>query len=752
DTAHIAGYRYAAKIASAGFFDEILLFMDCCQDVLKSSQVLEPTWSPPDRNRSHKVKLLQAIGAPRGRKAFERDLDDNGIQRGLFTVVLLEALRTAIPDAKGWVNGYDLKKQFAQIWGKRFREETRYDPPVRIPDGEDIRILRRRRPPSRGGAMKPSGPDRTMIRIDSSKIGRLSLPRPRLHRQGKVFDYIKNFKIDSKVRNLPDLPAGVFTIETEGNHNDLAFEVLPSEGTQQVGRIEFHELPARSAAAREDRRFKVTVSGADAAMQLRVLDSDYNTLATGDGSAVVELAPGVYKAELTAGGATSQKIFRVVDSPVTVTPAVPRFPAAAPVPGTSNSDEYQAQAAHALATDAPLRSFSGADSELVIFIRASEPVRGSEIARPYPWEDLFLRNFAPGDQAWRITLDAVDDSRFFGGTKLAVPAGTYALCSATGSESDDEEFGFALRTVPGWRTEVYLDSILEPPDDAHPNGARARANFAQATVHLVTIGEASLVFDELGTHTELARIRLAAGRRSILPSDEHVARSPMLGLYCAYSVFQRDPNDRHKIERCLRALPAEVRTLTDARLLDAWLNLEAEAYQLQPLDIPLLTLAWDLSRRLPADRQLAPDLRGLVGLWRTGGSLWTSWRRPVAAYRDAADAVDPPAAAVVTYDSALAVSQRLADVSRQPDSLDPPWDMAYWRDLQPHLRTPLPGSSPFKQALRRRLLDAIAMEEDIVESEIFELGVQHDLDRSWTALEYREFHALHAPKTIAAGA
>lgn len=46
DTAHIAGYRYAAKIANAGFFDEIMLFMDCCQDTLKSSQVLEPTWSP----------------------------------------------------------------------------------------------------------------------------------------------------------------------------------------------------------------------------------------------------------------------------------------------------------------------------------------------------------------------------------------------------------------------------------------------------------------------------------------------------------------------------------------------------------------------------------------------------------------------------------------------------------------------------------------------------------------------------------
>ncbi|MCK7495133.1 MAG: hypothetical protein MZW92_31595 [Comamonadaceae bacterium] len=37
DRTHIAAYRYAAKIANAGFFDEIVLVMDCCQDVLKAA-------------------------------------------------------------------------------------------------------------------------------------------------------------------------------------------------------------------------------------------------------------------------------------------------------------------------------------------------------------------------------------------------------------------------------------------------------------------------------------------------------------------------------------------------------------------------------------------------------------------------------------------------------------------------------------------------------------------------------------------
>ena len=99
DPAHIAGYRYAAKIANAGFFDEILLVMDCCQDVLKASLVLEPTWSPPDRNQSSNVKLMQAYGAPRGRKAYERSLAPGQAPHGLFSSVGIEALRCALPDA-----------------------------------------------------------------------------------------------------------------------------------------------------------------------------------------------------------------------------------------------------------------------------------------------------------------------------------------------------------------------------------------------------------------------------------------------------------------------------------------------------------------------------------------------------------------------------------------------------------------------------------------------------------------------------
>lgn len=142
DTAHIAGYRYASKIVNAGFFDEVVLIMDCCQDVLKASQVLEPTWTPPDRNRAAVVKLFQAYGAPRGQSAYEEEVTP-GVKRGFFSQILMKALATARPDSQGFVSGLTLKNQFLQLWGDSYKAQTGYDPPIRLPDGEDIRFCPR---------------------------------------------------------------------------------------------------------------------------------------------------------------------------------------------------------------------------------------------------------------------------------------------------------------------------------------------------------------------------------------------------------------------------------------------------------------------------------------------------------------------------------------------------------------------------------------------------------------------------------
>lgn len=573
------------------------------------------------------------------------------------------------------------------------------------------------------------------ISVDVANLAPVNRSLVRIRREGGFYRPTWDLRVTPGAAKPPSrLPTGMFTIETEGAANDLAFEVLPSEGTFQVGRIDFHEIPAQPITVDLDQSYAVNAIAPDSVMQVKIFDADYNALASGCGSLQVQLHPGLYKAEVEAGGARSQEIFRVSDGPVTLNLAAPLFPSAVPVLGSSTSHEYHSWPAHDLALRSPLQMLPGADSELMVFVRVSGPDRGTPLDLPHPWQNLLIRDFPVTGDPWFMPVDLVDTTGLLGATKLALPAGTYALTSEENAATAGETFGLALQTVPGWRTELYLDCIVETREEFGLEKKIARPNFAEAALHLVALGEPPLVHDALGTRTELARIRLANGRRSVIPAAADVARSPMLGVYAAYAAYQRDSQDKDTIRQCLQALPDAVQAMTDVQLLLTWIEPDRDAPSPQPLDIPMLDIAWYLSRQLPLQFQLAPALRGLIGQWRIGGSLWTNWRRPLAVSPDGS-------AAGGSQDcyTTLATADRELVSDSISLALDPPWRMAFWSSQLESIRIPNPESSPFQQALRRRLLDAIELEEEFADEEVFQLGEQYDLNRAWSAREYTAF-------------
>ncbi len=743
ESAHIPAYRYADRIASAGFFEEIIVFMDCCQDVLKSSDVLGPTWSPPDRNRSPYVKLLRAIGAPRGKKAFERDLDGDGEVRGLFTVVLLEALRTATPDAEGWVTGYLFKQQFEQIWSRRFHEETGYNPPIRIPDAGDIRIYRRDIPPPEPPT-SPVPPDPAAITIDVSGLSLGTRQGLQVRRESPSHPYIRNMTNIVEAGPRVTLPTGVFTIETEGDADDVAFEVLPSEGSRQVGRIEFHDVQPLPKVTVPESDYQVTITCQDdLPVTATILDCDFQPLHAGPCPLSAEIPPGVYKAQLTRGGASTQRIFRVVDKPVTVDLSPPVIQAAVPAEYSSTHHEYHFYPAAQLATSDPHRVIAGgdADAHLLVFVRASQPrhYESELIARPFPWEDLYVSGFNSAAEDWRQPLDDIEEQSYYGGTKVALPAGMYWLRSQAAGSPKPFELGLPLATVPGWRTEIYVDSLMKPAEDAGTAYPLAQADFSRASVYLVRLSEPSLIADRLGALTELARISLFTNTAPVLPAVADIQRSPMLGIYTAYALYQQSPEQKADISYCLQALPEEVRALTDVKLLQSWLDPQAAGEAFTPLDIPMLNAGWYLSRKLPEVCQLTPILRGAIGQWRVAGSQWTSWLRPEeltnAEYELASGQPDP----ALRYDQLL--SDALADPTRYSAGAGagPCEEVANWADYRDRLDTPAAGLSAFQQSLRRLLLDSIALDEPVTLQQVLQLGAQLDLDPHWIELEYRQF-------------
>ncbi len=99
---HIAATRYAEWLQAGALYEEIVLIMDCCRDMSLISPILSLALAPVQNPaRSALVRQLGWYAVPAGMKAREREIEPDGPVRGVFTYLLLEALREAPADANG---------------------------------------------------------------------------------------------------------------------------------------------------------------------------------------------------------------------------------------------------------------------------------------------------------------------------------------------------------------------------------------------------------------------------------------------------------------------------------------------------------------------------------------------------------------------------------------------------------------------------------------------------------------------------
>jgi hypothetical protein len=88
---HWLGEYTANWFCRAGYFDEIILFMDCCRDNYQVPQINKPWLSVTASDFSERVKRFYAFATRWGLKS--RELEFNGVTHGIFTYELLEGLR-----------------------------------------------------------------------------------------------------------------------------------------------------------------------------------------------------------------------------------------------------------------------------------------------------------------------------------------------------------------------------------------------------------------------------------------------------------------------------------------------------------------------------------------------------------------------------------------------------------------------------------------------------------------------------------
>jgi hypothetical protein len=103
---NISGRPYADYFRTAAFFKEVVLFMDCCRE----NYFAKPTEPPYEKIVGDKAGLrYYGFATQWSRSTREGPWGPKGEKRGIFTLTLLDALRTKVPrDAKGQVSGAEL--------------------------------------------------------------------------------------------------------------------------------------------------------------------------------------------------------------------------------------------------------------------------------------------------------------------------------------------------------------------------------------------------------------------------------------------------------------------------------------------------------------------------------------------------------------------------------------------------------------------------------------------------------------------
>jgi hypothetical protein len=103
---HIPGRAYANWFRIAAFFDEVVLFMDCCRE----SYPRAPSHPPPcDPTRGRNPARHYFGFATSWSRAAREGPDPNGKKRGLFTLALLAGLRGGACDPSGQITSASLE-------------------------------------------------------------------------------------------------------------------------------------------------------------------------------------------------------------------------------------------------------------------------------------------------------------------------------------------------------------------------------------------------------------------------------------------------------------------------------------------------------------------------------------------------------------------------------------------------------------------------------------------------------------------
>lgn len=385
-----------------------------------------------------------------------------------------------------------------------------------------------------------------------------------------------------------------------------------------------------------DFKASVNIEVVDRAATLEILDGGFQVVAQGFGSLEAELAPGLYKARASVGGAVQEQLFAVEEgvspAPVRLDPV--RFASPVPLNDTTTSHEYhQAAVAEAL-YEPPLMLGMGAGLLLSLRDPSEAPFTRTPLTRPayersfdgFRLLDAFGHLLIDYDQAARRNPDygyAVRNAELD-------PRGYILQYARNGQQS----VARPLLLVPGWSTQVFI--LVEAQGETD---LPMRPNLADCAVQMTPLGYSGYPREAYFRMTEIARQSLLQGRnivaREVMNTLLHDKfGNPVLGLLAAHLLLlDAEPrmNLLHIVLGNLGAmLGPDFPDLIALRLrLHQIEHPEQPSLDQQAPFPPLLKASWDILARqaaqddafFPADslcRQMADRV--------VDNGVWLAWR------------------------------------------------------------------------------------------------------------------------------
>ncbi len=475
DPLHCYASAWLKWFQDAAYFEEYVLWMDCCMDRI-FTYVPEPIF-PPRGGSNATGRAFVGLAAQRSLKTVERPIaEDSGKVHGIFTWTLLQGLKGEAADpVTGQITGRSLGDYLINTMKVHLTTADLANPQI---------------------AKEPEVPftDPKMIFAQNVVVKKCQvtftfdplLAAKKFQVWGGFPPSPQKLTTDAEGRAQVCLQLGLFVVEMASAGLRQSFEILSKDDLE----INVHEKgPVVAVPAAVDAEFSLAVRPDNEAAKIFVIDHmlrlDKDKEVTGQ--LHLNLSWGLYKVKLRIGSDTREHIF-LLDRHVNITaPMVdgghapqsnlehgqlsmerPRLVSAAPMWGNAFTHEYHIMAAMnlgGLGATRPLALFGTAQRPATAEIRLLARVwsshdRGGSIAQT-PWAGVELRR-EDGVTLLKLADLQVEfpENDPFVNARVEVQPGNYFLWQKL---NDGLIYEQSLVVPKNWTLEVFLLSV--PEDD-----------------------------------------------------------------------------------------------------------------------------------------------------------------------------------------------------------------------------------------------------------------------------------------------